>query len=86
MNQNIGQQQPVNIGLEQTTPIECGECGCQVFNQRLIIRKVSAIYAGGQEQLVHIPIFVCDSCNTVVSEFLPEELRDKNLYGNKIQF
>lgn|SRR5574344_217137 len=73
-NDKLGMQ---GLNLAQTTPVICEHCGGQVFDQALVLRKVSSILTGtGQAGLVPVTVFVCSKCNTIVKEFLPEEMKD----------
>ena len=70
-------KQQINIGLDQTLPVECDECGHNFFVQALHIRKVSGILSGtGQTSYMPIPVFSCLKCNHVNTEFLPKEMKD----------
>lgn len=64
------------INLAETTAITCPKCGCQVFDQGLLLRKVSPVLTGtGQPGLVPVTVFACQRCQTVLEDFLPEELK-----------
>jgi hypothetical protein len=64
------------ISLADTTAIVCPKCGCQVFDQGLLLRKISPVLIGtGQTGLVPVTVFACQKCSTVLEEFLPEELK-----------
>ena len=71
--------QGINVSLAQTTPVKCAHCGGQVFDQALLLRKVSPILTGtGQPGLVPVTVFECTACHHVVKEFLPEELKGED--------
>ena len=66
----------VNIDLEQTDAVVCGECGNQVFNHGFMLRKVSAVLSpSGEEAMIPIQVFECASCGHVNPEFLPKGLK-----------
>jgi hypothetical protein len=66
-------QQP-NIPYDQTLPVECDECGHNMFVQALHLRKASGLLTGtGQTSYVPIPVFACMKCDHVNVEFLPKE-------------
>lgn len=66
-------QQP-NISIDQTTPVECDECGHMYFEQALHIRKASGLLTGtGQTSYIPIPVFSCQKCGHINTEFLPKE-------------
>ena len=56
-------QQRVNIDPNDLTDIECPDCGGLNFKQVVRMKKLSALISpDGQEQVVSIPIFICDDC------------------------
>lgn len=66
-------QQP-NISFDQTLPVECEECGHNMFQQALHLRKASGLLTGtGQTSYIPIPVFACLKCGHVNAEFLPKE-------------
>lgn len=74
-------EQPMNklgqpaIQLKDTEELVCEKCGCKVFQEGVMIRKVSALLTGqGKPGLVPIPVFLCAECGHVNKEFLPQEL------------
>ena len=68
-----------NIDIANTTGIKCPHCGCEVFDQGLLLRMVSPVLTGtGQPGLVPVTAFVCVNCHKPLVDFLPEEL--KSLY------
>ena len=77
---NIGQPR-LNVGLNELDDIVC-ECGGRVYSEGVMIKRVSAILTGtGKGGVLPIPIFYCISCNKVVNELLPEELRGGVIRG-----
>jgi hypothetical protein len=57
----------------------CDECGHEVFQEGMMLRKVSKFLTGNpQDGLVPIPVFVCQKCQHVNQEFLPKELQTKD--------
>lgn len=70
------------IDMSQTEAVRCPECGCEVFEQGMLLRKVSPLLTGtGQPGLVPVMAFHCVKCGTVLEEYLPEEL--KAIYRGK---
>lgn len=64
------------IGLKDTEEITCSACGCKIFDQAILLRKVSAMITGtGQPGLIPIPVFCCHECGTPVEELYPQELK-----------
>ena len=66
--------QQINVSLDQTTQVECDECGHNMFTQALHLRKVSGFLSGtGTPSYMPIPVFACQKCDNVNTEFLPKE-------------
>lgn len=62
--------------LQDTSAVTCTQCGESLFEQALILRKLSAILSGtGKPAYIPIPVFKCAKCNHVNEEFLPVELK-----------
>lgn len=83
MNNKLdGMNQPptLNFGIKDTTPVECTECKCTVFQNGVIFRKVSKILAGtDKDALVPIPVPYCVNCQEPLSELLPPEVRNSKI-------
>jgi len=75
---NMGQQQPqVAIKPEDLTDVTCTECGHQVFTPVFLFKKISAILSpNGQESIIPLPTYKCDSCGHINKEFLPKDPSD----------
>ena len=66
-------QQRVNVDPNDLTDIECPDCGALNFKQVVRMKKLSALISpDGQEQVLSIPIFVCDDCGGI-----PEDFKDQ---------
>lgn len=71
--ENLNQK---NIGIEDTQPVTCDECGSMYFEQALHIRKASGLLTGSDKpSYMPIPVFKCMNCSHINSEFLPKEIR-----------
>ena len=47
------------------------ECGSKVFKEAVILKKVSSLMTGsGRDEVVPIPVYVCDKCGKIPTEFL----------------
>lgn len=65
------------VNLKDTEEVVCPKCGGKVFNQGLMLRKVSALLTGtGQPGLIPITVFECTNCHEVLNEYLPEEFKN----------
>jgi predicted nucleic-acid-binding Zn-ribbon protein len=72
MNQ---QQKQVKVDLSKTTPWTCDECGNEVFNAGLLLRKVSRFLSGdAQDGMAPVQTFYCVKCGHVNNDFYPPEL------------
>ena len=58
------------IDITKTSAVKCEACENQTFKQSLLLRKLSALVSpNGQETLVPVQVFACESCGHVNSEF-----------------
>lgn len=72
------QQQQLNIPLDQTTGLVCDECGNNVFQEGVLLRKASRLLTGtAQDALVPVPVFTCSKCGHVNDDMLPLQLKEK---------
>jgi uncharacterized Zn finger protein len=72
------EQIKLNISLDKTVEITCDECGHNVFQEGLMLRKASKFLTGTQQDaLIPLPVFSCSKCGGVNEEFLPEPLKNK---------
>jgi len=66
-------QQQVNINPEDLHDILCKKCGSKNFKQVYQMKKLSALLSpSGQEQIVTLPVFICNDCKEELSELKPE--------------
>lgn len=73
------QQPQLNLDLSKTTSLETATGG-KVWNQGVIIRKVSKFVVGAEEDaLIPIPVFYDPETGEILLETLPKELREE--YG-----
>lgn len=69
-----------DIDLSKTSPIVCDECGHNVLQEGVMLRKASRFLTGdAMDSLIPIPVFACAKCGHVNEEFIPGPL--KNLDG-----
>ena len=72
-------EQQLNISLDKTTGMSCDECGNEIFQEGVMLRKASRFLTGtAQDALVPIQVFSCAKCGHVNEEFLPLQLRNKS--------
>jgi hypothetical protein len=71
------EQPQLNIDLKNTTGIQNSEGG-SVFQQGLILRKISKFIAGTPEDaILPIPVFYDPHTFKIFAEALPKELREE---------
>ena len=72
----MGQAPNVNFGLKDTQSVQGTECQGAVFQNGVMLRKVSKILAGtDKDALVPINIPYCVNCLEPLDDLLPSELR-----------
>ena len=64
----------MNVALKDTTAITCEECEYNVFQEGVLLRKISRFVTGtSQDALMPIPVFTCIKCGHVNEEFMPKD-------------
>ena len=64
----------VTANLKHAKTSECDECKAKTFKQSLMLKKLSGILSpNGQDQIVPIMVFACESCGHVNKEFQESE-------------
>tara|TARA_B100000902_G_scaffold387554_1_gene431864 strand:+ start:93 stop:341 length:249 start_codon:yes stop_codon:yes gene_type:complete len=80
MQRPQGMPQQVNIDPNTLDDITCkageltpvGACGNKHFKQVFAMKKVSALVSpSGQEEVITMPVFVCDKCGKELEELKP---------------
>ena len=65
-----------NIDLTHAKTLECEKCGCKAFKQTLMLKKLSPLVSpNGQEAIIPVGVFACDSCGHVNKEFAEAEVK-----------
>ena len=76
-------QMKMQVDITQSTPIK-SENGNQVFQEAVILRKISKFLTGtSQDAVVPIPVFVDVKTGKILIEMLPKELRAEYEEYNK---
>jgi len=71
------QQPQMNLDLSKTTAVDTPSGG-KIWQQGMIIRKVSKFVVGAQEDaLVPIPVFYDPETGKILEDTLPRELREE---------
>lgn len=72
-------QQPneLPVSLKNTTAITT-ESGSQLFEQKVLLRKVSKFVTGQKEDgIIPIPVFIDPETGKIVKDFVPLDLREE---------
>lgn len=65
--------------LDKTTGIKCENCECEVFVPAFVLRKVSKLLIGAQQDgVIPINVFACANCGHVNKEFTPKGIEKLN--------
>jgi hypothetical protein len=78
------EQLKMNVDIKQSTPMESAE-GNQVFQEAVVLRKLSKFLAGTSEDaVIPIPVFIDVKTGKILIDMLPKELREEyEIYNNK---
>ncbi len=67
-----------NVDLTHATTLECEKCKCKAFKQSLMLKKLSSLISPtGQESLIPVAVFVCESCGHINKEFEEAEISQR---------
>lgn len=70
---NQTSQNPLNVNLKDSEELVCEKCGGNVFEEKLMIRKISKFLTGQpQDSIMPIPVIACADCNHVNEMFRPK--------------
>lgn len=65
----------INVNLKDAETIKCEECEGIVFEEKMIIKKISKFVTGSpQDSISPIPVIVCANCNHMNEMFKPNVL------------
>ena len=68
-------QQGGGIQLSQTVGYVCSNCGHNIFESKIMIRKVSRFVTGETtDSIIPIDIIVCDKCGEIAKDLLPPQV------------
>ena len=78
------EQLKMNVDIKQSTPIESTD-GNQVFQEAVVLRKLSKFLAGTSEDaVIPIPVFIDVKTGKILIDMLPKELKEEyEIYNNK---
>jgi uncharacterized Zn finger protein len=74
MNQNeTGGASPLNFNLKDAPYLECESCGHTIFEEKMMIKKISKFLSGAaQDSIVPVPVICCSKCGHVNELFKPQ--------------
>ena len=63
----------LNINLADAPYMECESCQHTVFEEKMMIKKVSRFITGGaQDSIVPVPVISCAKCGNINELFKPK--------------
>lgn len=73
-NENPGQPKPVTADmLKNAEHVACEKCECDVFEEKMMIKKVSKFLTGStQDSIAPMPVIACAKCSHVNEIFKPK--------------
>lgn len=82
---NMVDAQQRMAAIYKAPTVKCPECGSRIFHEAVILKNVSGFYSGtGKDELVPIPVYVCDKCGKIPDEFLNRPAA-KQILGDDIE-
>jgi hypothetical protein len=77
------EQMKMNVDITQSTPMTSAD-GNQVFQEAVVLRKISKFLTGTSEDaVIPIPVFIDVKTGKILTEMLPKELRTEYEEYNK---
>ena len=65
-----------NIDLTHATDIICEKCEGKGFRQTMMLKKLSSLVSPtGQEAIIPVAAFACDSCGHINKEFQDADIK-----------
>ena len=65
-----------NIDLTPAKTLECEKCENKGFRQTMMLKKLSPLISPtGQEAIIPVGVFACDSCGHVNKEFAEADIK-----------
>ena len=69
---NIPNMPSPGISYSQTDAMKCEECGSEIFQPAVLLRRVSALVSpSGKETVMPVQIFACIKCGHVNEDMYP---------------
>jgi len=62
-----------NAHLKDAVDVTCESCGGNVFEEKMMMKKVSKFVTGSdRDSITPIPVIACSACNHVNEMFIPK--------------
>ena len=59
--------------MSQAEDVECDECRCNIFEEKMMLKKLSKFLTGSdRDSLTPIPVVACAKCNHINEMFIPK--------------
>jgi len=85
MKQQVSNPKITPEVIKNSIVVEC-ECGGKIFTEKLVIKKLSAILSStGNEELLPLPVIICEKCGKIPSVFDPQNLLPRELIASSIK-
>ena len=66
------------VDLTHAKTMQCDKCEGKGFKQTMMLKKLSALLSPtGQETIIPVGVFACESCGHINKEFANAELRQQ---------
>lgn len=77
------EQMKMNVDIKQSTPIK-SENGGQIFQEAVVLRKISKFLAGtAEDAVIPIPVFIDAKSGKILIDMLPKDLKEEYEEYNK---
>ena len=78
------EQLKMNVDITQSTPMTSTD-GNQIFQEAVVLRKISKFLAGTSEDaVIPVPVFIDVKTGKILIDMLPKELKEEyEIYNNK---
>jgi hypothetical protein len=84
VNNGIGAPQLTPAVIKNAQSIKC-DCDGILFNEKITFKKISSFLSPtGKEEIIPIPVMVCEACGKVPSVFDPQNLLPSSLKAKGI--
>ena len=68
-----GSTPKLNINLADSPYVECEQCNGKVFEERMMLKRVSKFMTGGnQDSIVPLQVIACSNCGNINELFRPK--------------